>query len=117
MHNYKELNVWKESKDFSIYIYKLTKSFPKTEIYGITSQINRSAVSIPSNVAEGVGRNSNKDFLRFIHIAIGSSFELETQLIIAHEIGFINKEIFNDLIDKLELIQKRLVSFSRFLNS
>ena len=91
MHNYKELNVWKGSKEFSVLIYKLTNSFPNSEIYGITAQINRSSVSIPSNIAEGAGRNSNKDFSRFIHIAIGSSFELETQLIIAHEIGFIKK--------------------------
>ena len=117
MHNYKELNVWKESKEFSVLMYKLTKSFPNSEIYGIIAQINRSSVSIPSNIAEGAGRNSNKDFSRFIHIAIGSSFELETQLIIAHEIGFIEKEIYNGIIEKLDLIQKRLVNFNKYLNS
>jgi len=91
MHNFKELTVWQDSKEFSVKIYKLTRSFPKTEIYGNTSQINRSAVSIVSNIAEGAGRNSDKDFSRFINFSIGSSFELETQLIIAFEIGYIEK--------------------------
>ncbi len=117
MHNYKELNVWKESKDFSVFIYKLTNSFPNSENYGITAQINRSAVSIPSNIAEGAGRNSNKDFSRFISIAIGSSFELETQLIIAHEVGFIDQLPFDDVMKKLIIIQKRLVNFNKYLKS
>ncbi len=116
MHNFKELNIWKDSKEFSIEIYKLTRSFPKTEIYGLASQINRSAVSIPSNIAEGAGRNSSKDFARFIHIALGSSFELETQLIIAHEVDYIEKITFDEMINKLDLIQKKLVNFNKYLN-
>ncbi len=117
MHNFKELNVWRDTKDFSVYIYRLTRTFPKSETYGIISQINRSAVSIPSNIAEGAGRNSNKDFSRFIHIAIGSSFELETQLMIAYEIDFIEKGTFDEINEKLGLIQKRLVSFNKYLKS
>lgn len=115
MHNFKELNVWKEAKDFSVFIYKLTKSFPNTEIYGIVAQINRSAVSIPSNIAEGAGRNSDNDFARFIHIATGSSFELETQLMIAFEIGYIEKEVFEESINQLNKIQKMLVNFNKHL--
>ena len=117
MHNFKELNVWKDAKDFSVYIYRLTRTFPESETYGIISQINRSAVSIPSNIAEGAGRNSNKDFSRFINIAIGSSFELETQLMIAYEIDFIEKKTFDEINEKLGLIQKRLVSFNKYLKS
>ncbi len=117
MHNFKELTIWKEAKDLSITIYKLTNSFPKSEIYGIISQINRASVSIPSNIAEGAGRNTNKDFSRFISIAIGSSFELETQLIIAHEIGYIGEKPFNECIEKLSLIQKKLVNFNKYLKS
>lgn len=83
MHNFKELNCWKEAKDFSVIVYKIAAKFPSSEIYGITSQIKRAAVSIPSNIAEGAGRNTNKDFSRFISIALGSAFELETQFIIA----------------------------------
>ena len=114
-HNFKELNVWKEAKDFSVFVYKVTMQFPKTEIYGITSQINRAVISIPSNIAEGAGRNSNKDFSRFIHIALGSSFELETQLMIAYELSFIEEQSFQMLIEKLNKIQKMLVNFNKHL--
>ena len=114
-HNFKELNVWKEAKDFSISVYKVTMNFPKSEVYGITSQINRAAVSISSNIAEGAGRNSNKDFARFVHIALGSSFELETQLIIALELNFIEQSSYNSLIEKLNKIQKMLVNFNKHL--
>ena len=75
-HNFRELEIWKESKDLSVRVYKITRDFPKQEVYGITSQICRASVSIPSNIAEGAGRNSNKDFSRFINIALGSAFEL-----------------------------------------
>jgi len=117
MHNFKELNCWIEAKDFSLLTYKLTACFPSSEIYGITSQIKRAAVSIPSNIAEGAGRTTNKDFSRFVGIAIGSSFELETQLIIASELGYIEKESFVNLIVKLNKIQKMLVNFQKYLNT
>ncbi len=116
MHNFKELNIWKEAKDFSVLIYKITFNFPSTEIYGISSQIKRAVISIPSNIAEGAGRNTDKDFSRFIAIAIGSSFELETQLLIANELGFINGKKFKELILKLSRIQKMLVNFQKHLN-
>jgi four helix bundle protein len=115
MHNFKELNVWLEAKNFSISIYQMTKLFPKSEVYGLTSQMNRSAVSIPSNIAEGAGRNSVKDFSRFINIAIGSSFELETQLIIVYELKMINENLFNDLSKKLDKTQRMLVNFNKYL--
>ena len=116
MHNFKELNVWKEAKNFSIKIYKNVANFPQTEIYRISSQIKRAAVSIPSNIAEGTGRNSNKDFARFISIALGSAFELETQLIISFELKFIEENKYNNLINELILIQKKLVNFQKHLN-
>ncbi|MDO9261442.1 MAG: four helix bundle protein [Flavobacteriaceae bacterium] len=116
MHNFKELNSWKEAKDLSILIIKLTSAFPTSEIYGISAQINRAAVSIPSNIAEGAGRNSDKDFARFIGIAIGSTFELETQLIIANELSYLNNDKFDELILKLNSIQKMLVNFQKHLN-
>lgn len=116
MHNFKELNIWNEAKEFSLLIYKVTSKFPSSEVYGITSQIKRAAVSIPSNIAEGAGRNSNKDFSRFIAISLGSSFELETQLIIANELNFIDNEKFKELIETLSKIQKMLVNFQKHLN-
>jgi len=114
-HNFKELNVWQEAKNFAVFVYKVTMKFPKTEMYGITSQINRAVISISSNIAEGAGRNSNKDFSRFIHIALGSSFELETQLMIAYELSFIEEQSFQILIEKLNKIQKMLVNFNKHL--
>lgn len=116
MHNFKELNSWKEAKDLSVLIYKITKDFPTSETYGISAQINRAVVSIPSNIAEGAGRNSDKDFLRFIGIAIGSTFELETQLIIANELSYISNEKFEELILKLNNVQKMLVNFQKHLS-
>ncbi len=115
MHNFKELNSWKEAKDLSVLVYKLTSSFPSSEIYGITSQIRRAAVSIPSNIAEGAGRNSNKDFSRFIAIALGSTFELETQLLIAFEIDYIDNKNYTELLEKLNKTQKMLVNFQKHL--
>ena len=116
MHNFKELNSWKEAKDFSILVYKVTSKFPSSQIYEISSQIKRAAVSIPSNIAEGAGRHTDKDFSRFIAIALGSSFELETQLIIANELDYIENQKFLELIQKLSKVQKMLVNFQKYLN-
>ena len=78
MNDYQKLTVWQEAKDLCLKVYTLSESFPETEKFGLTSQIKRSVVSIPSNIAEGAGRNTDKDFIRFIAIALGSLFELET---------------------------------------
>jgi four helix bundle protein len=92
MNDYQKLTVWQEVKDLCLKVYKLSASFPETEKFGLTLQIKRSAVSVPINIAEGAGRNSEKDFARFIAIAQGSLYQLETQLIIANELGFIKKK-------------------------
>ena len=98
MNNFKELKVWQQSIELATAVYKETDAFPKTEIYGITSQLRRSAVSIPSNIAEGAGRGSKKEFNQFLSIALGSSFELETQLTIAKEIGYsLDQSLFSNL--------------------
>ncbi|MDO6803833.1 four helix bundle protein [Wenyingzhuangia sp. 1_MG-2023] len=117
MHNFKELTVWKESKEFSVLVYKATASFPKSEQYGLVNQLNRAAVSIPSNIAEGSGRETKKDFSRFIDMALGSSFEVETQLMIAFDLDFLDKDIFEGLIEKINQIQKMLYSFNKYLRS
>lgn len=85
---HKDLEVWKKSIDLVVEIYRLSKDFPVTEKYGLSSQMQRAAVSIPSNIAEGASRNSTKEYIRFLNIAQGSLSELETQLIIAEKIGF-----------------------------
>jgi len=91
MHNFKELKAWKAGIEVSKLIFQLTRSFPPEEKYGLISQMIRSAVSVPSNIAEGCGRKSNKELYQFLNIALGSSFELETQLIIAKEFNYIDQ--------------------------
>jgi len=88
MKNHKDLDVWKLSMDLVTDIYKLTYGFPKEELYGLSNQIRRAAVSIPSNIAEGAARKSKKEFLQFLHISLGSLAETETQLIISKNLGY-----------------------------
>ena len=89
METHRDLRVWQQSIDFVSSIYLMTRSLPKEELFGLVSQMRRSAVSVPSNIAEGFGRSTNKDFAHFVAQARGSLFEVETQLIIANELGFI----------------------------
>ncbi len=98
-------------------VYLLTEKFPKQEVYGLASQINRSAISIPSNIAEGSGRNSNKDFMRFLDISISSSFELETQILLAKELSFITDEKMTLILEKLAEVQKLIFGFQKTLNN
>jgi four helix bundle protein len=92
-------------------IYISTNNFPKEEVFGLTSQIRRSSISIPSNIAEGYGRESNKDFLRFLNISIGSLFEMQTQLEIAKNISYLNEDEFNNLYEDSREVERMLVSF------
>lgn len=86
---YRDLTVWQKAVDFSILCYQITKQFPKSETYGLSSQLQRASVSISSNIAEGAGRNYTKEYIKHLAIAKGSLFECETQLIIAHRLGYI----------------------------
>ena len=105
MHNLKELKIWHKAIELSTEVYRLTADFPKEEKYGLTSQIRRAAVSVPSNIAEGAGRNSNKEFIHFLGISNGSYYELQTQLIISKNLSLINNGV--DLIlDQIDQIQK-----------
>ena len=117
MKTHKDLEVWKNSIDLVTSVYEITKTFPKYELYGLTSQIRRSAVSIPSNIAEGAGRNHNKEFIQFLYIALGSLAELETQLIISNKIQFLNEEFLNEIINKLNLIRSQIAGLIKYLKS
>ncbi|HCX99049.1 MAG TPA: four helix bundle protein [Bacteroidales bacterium] len=108
MKTHKDLDVWKKAIELVASIYKTTSSFPKEELYGLTSQIRRTAVSIPSNIAEGAARNHNKEFIQFLYIALGSGSELETQLIISKMLGFISEENAQELINELNSISRML---------
>lgn len=106
MHKYKELKLWQKSIDLVTGVYLTTRSFPETEKFGLISQINRAAVSIPSNIAEGAGRNSDKEFIQFLSIAHASSFELETQLIISKNLNYLSVEDLDQLTTQIEELQK-----------
>ena len=106
MHKYQELKLWQKGIDLVVNVYKAVAEFPKEEKYGLTSQMKRSAVSIPSNVAEGAGRNHDKEFVQFLSVANGSSFELETQVIVANKLQMLSKELSDDLCRQLNEIQK-----------
>ncbi len=112
--DHKELDVWKKSMDLVASIYKLTALFPDSEKYGLTSQIRRVAVSVPSNIAEGAARKENKELLQFLYIAIGSLSELETQYLIAVRLAFIKKE---DTLEKQRIeVKKLLLGFKNYIN-
>lgn len=104
--SHKDLKVWKESMELVVLIYAATKEFPKDELYGLTSQIRRAAISIPSNIAEGAGRNGSKEFIRFLYIALGSLSELETQLEIAIKLNYVEK--LDDVNLKIIYIRRML---------
>jgi four helix bundle protein len=106
MHKYKELKLWQKSIVLVTSVYLVTRSFPQFENFGLVSQINRSAVSIPSNIAEGAGRNSDKEFIHFLSIAQASSYELETQLIISKNLNYLSLEELNHLSELIEEVQK-----------
>lgn len=117
MRKFKNLRIWIESLKFVKQVFKIAELLPDNEKYGLRSQITRAAVSIPSNIAEGSGRNSDKEFKRFVEIAIGSSFELETQLLIIQELELVNYDILEKALIDLNSIQKQINSFIQKLKA
>ena len=115
MHRFKELEIWKQSRVFCKEIYEVTAQFPDTEKFGLTNQLRRASVSIPSNIAEGASRKSNKDFSRFLEIALGSCYEIETQLLISNDLGFLNDDALKQSISKLESIVRMTSKFKSTL--
>ncbi len=104
IRNHKDLEVWKKSMDLVGNIYQITESFPHKELYGLTNQIRRSAVSVPSNIAEGAARNSKKEFIQFLYIALGSLAELETQIIIASRLEYLCH--LDTILEDLKFVRK-----------
>ncbi|MEH2003445.1 MAG: four helix bundle protein [Nostoc sp.] len=111
MKDFRELKVWLRSHQLVLKVYEVTAKFPQQELYGLTSQMRRAAASIPTNIAEGCGRNTDPDFARFLQIAMGSGSELEYQLILAHDLGFIDKIQHDKLMSELIEIKRMLNSF------
>ena len=108
MRNFREYDVWIDGMEIVQAIYSMVESFPSREKFSLTSQITRSAVSIPSNIAEGASRTSEKDFARFLEISLGSSFELETQLRVASQLKYISNDNFENAMDSIISLQKRI---------
>ncbi|MBK7964475.1 MAG: four helix bundle protein [Bacteroidetes bacterium] len=115
MVNFKKLVIWNESLLLTKEIYKLSADFPRDEKYGLTSQIRRAVVSIPSNISEGSSRKSRKEFSHFLDIALGSSYELKTQLTIAQELGILKISETSVILDKLNKIQASISSYNKKL--
>ena len=109
MHNFRELEVWKKSIDLTTTFYGISKNYPKDELFGLISQSRRCMVSIPSNIAEGAGRDTDKQFVQFLGVSLASSFELETQIIIAHNLEYISHANYDLLLSQLKHIQNMLV--------
>ena len=116
MHNIGKLKIWNASIDLCVEVYEAVANMPNDERYGLSSQIKRSAVSIPSNIAEGAGRDSSPQFNQFLNIAFGSSYELQTQLIISERLNFICKEVNEPILSKLDEIQKMIYVFKENVN-
>ncbi len=111
MHNFRDLNIWKKSIELSVEIYEIVKEFPSEERFNLISQITRASVSIPSNIAEGSSRISDKDFSRFLQMALGSAFELETQLTISKRLKYINEDVYHKTLNNITEIPKMINGF------
>ena len=111
------MEVWKQSRMLVQMVYQVAQNFPASEQYSLTQQILRASVSIPSNIAEGMGRNTSKEKARFFYISKGSLYELETQLYLALDLGFVDKKDFDKLNEQLVSVRKLIIGFIKFLQS
>ena len=110
MQDYKKLKVWEKAHAFTVVVYKTTRAFPRDEIYGLTSQIRRCAVSVPSNIVEGCGRGSNPELVKFLHYALGSANELEYQLLLSRDLGYVSAEAHVPLAASVLEIKRMLAA-------
>lgn len=116
--SYKDLLIWQKGIQIVTLVYQLTSAFPKDEIFSLSNQIKRASVSVPSNIAEGYGRNSEKSFSHFLDISRGSLFEIETQLLIANKLGFItNQTLYKEILSQIEEESKMINGFSKTLKN
>ncbi len=117
MHNFREMIVWQKSRDLVKDVYTITATYPQSEMYGLTNQMRRASVSIPSNIAEGSGHKSAKEFKRYLEIANSSSLELETQFYLSYDLSFISDDDLKVFINKIHEIQKMIFSFDKTLDN
>jgi len=117
MKDFRQLKVWEKSHQLALAVYKATKEFPKEELYGLTSQIRRASMSIPTNIAEGCGRHTDADFARFLQMAMGSASETEYQLILAHDLDFLSNNSYEQLHNEAEEVKRMLASLLKTLRA
>ena len=117
MNNINELKIWKKGMELAVKVYDVSAKFPSDERFGLVSQVRRCAISIPSNISEGAGRNTKGEFAQFLGIANGSAYELQTQMIIAQRLGFVDQVECNELLDNIDELQKMNYSLQKSLKS
>ena len=117
MKDFRKQEVWQKAHDLALRVYRVTEAFPKKELFGLTSQIRRAGVSIPANIAEGCGRDTDADFARFLQIAMGSASELEYHLLLAHDLGFLSDSGYESLNNKTTEVKQMLTSFIKKLKA
>ena len=113
LRTHKDLDAWKKAIELVEVVYSVTEAFPKTEMYGLTNQLRRAAVSIPSNIAEGAARSSTKEFIQFLHVALGSVSEVETQLIIAQRLDYLSD--VKSIEEQIEAVRRLILGLIRYL--
>ena len=111
MHNYRELKIWQRSMDFVVRVYEVTANFPGDEKYGLVSQLRRCTVSIPSNISEGAGRATNRQFKQYLEFSMGSVNEVQTELELAYRLNYIDKTVYEELVDEGIQIYKMILAF------
>jgi len=117
MRDFRKLQIWEKSHDLTLRIYELTSQFPRSEIYGLTSQIRRASASIPTNIAEGCGRESSAEFIRFLQIAMGSASETEYLILLAHDLKYLNANQYTELSNTIISVKKMLTSLLKKLRT
>ena len=117
LKNYRELKVWQKSYQLCLEVYRITARFPKEEKFGLTSQLRRAVVSVPSNIAEGYGRKTTADYIKSLYIANGSNCELETQLMLTGDLDYVDRDILNVIIDKINEIGRMLKALIKSLEN
>jgi len=115
LRTHKDLDAWRRGLDLVEVVYKVTKAFPQEELYGLTNQLRRAVVSVPSNIAEGAARGSQKEFIQFLHIALGSLSEVETQLVIAKRLGYLDS--LDSIEEQIQTVRKLILGLIRYLRT
>jgi four helix bundle protein len=117
MQDFTQLKVWQKAHSFTVNLYKMTADFPSEEKFGLTNQIRRASVSVESNLAEGCGRNGDKEFSRFVDLAQGSAYEVRCQLFIASDLGYLSVDKFDLLMSKIDEISRMMITFQKKLKA